>query len=138
MNKNIALIIVAALVFIGFRMCDDGHNPISSIAGTYILVHQQLNIPSTDLRMEVLEDGRVRFDQKFTSIVGVVEEVVNGVFVVTFNKEVVLKVSANMGSKPIGYGPLIFDTNDNKMYWGYDDYANRDITKVWTATFRKS
>ncbi len=130
MSKKTVLIIVAVLVFIGFRMCGGGDS-ISSIAGTYTLDL----FKGGALKMEVLDDGRVRFEQHMTTTTGKVKEVVDGVFVVTYNTDIYLNVRTNIGGLQMGRGPLIFDTNENRMYWGYGDYEDRDITRVQYATF---
>lgn len=133
MNSKVKLIIAAVLIFLSLKMCDScgGGDSVSSIAGTYTLKTGRMK----DLEMEVLEDGRVRFAQHMSTKVGRVKEVVNGVFVVTIDGGMALDIRTNTGSREMGWGPLIFDTNDNLMYWGYNDYENRDITKVDVAKF---
>ena len=134
MNSKVKLIIAAVLIFFSLKMCNGcgGSDSISSIAGTYTFKLFE----GGSLEQEVLNDGRVRFEQNMTTKTGRVKEVVDGVFVVTFNDKIYLSIRTSTGGHQMGWGPLILDTNDNKMYWGYDDYENRDISKVEYASFR--
>lgn len=118
-----------ALVFLGLKMCGGSGDSVEDIAGIYVLTTDDRE----SLRIEVLKDGRVRFEQHMSTTVGQVTDVYDGVFAVDFGQRVYLSVQTNTGSKMLGRGPLIFDTNSNSMYWGYDDYKNKDITTVDVA-----
>jgi hypothetical protein len=118
-----------ALVFLGLKMCGGSGDSVEDIAGIYVLTTDDRE----SLRIEVLKDGRVRFEQHMSTTVGQVTDVYDGVFAVDFGQRVYLSVQTNTGSKMLGRGPLIFDPNSNSMYWGYDDYKNKDITTVDVA-----
>ena len=116
-----------ALVFLGLKMCGGSGDSVEDIAGIYVLTTDDRE----SLRIEVLKDGRVRFEQHMSTTVGQVTDVYDGVFAVDFGQRVYLSVQTNTGSKMLGRGPLIFDTNSNSMYWGYDDCEGVSIAETF-------
>lgn len=132
MKNWLKLTVCLVLVIFGLQSC--GGRSVSDIAGTYKLTHHSGKL----MDMEVLEDGRVRFEPWLTNDIAYVTKVTDDIFTVDFKQDrtIYIDLGTEKGKKTIGWNVLVFDTNEHYIYFGFEDYNNRDIKDVEKSPFQ--